>query len=79
MKNESCLCCGYITSKLNCCEYHKNNCALCFWVNDNLQLQHPDSYIKNIVTLREAQKNFSIYGAIYENAIYYVKNTKKYQ
>lgn len=56
---ETCQCCGYrtITTSFDICR-------ICCWEDDPAQTKDPDGpYGANLVSLRQAQKNFAEFGA----------------
>ncbi|UCH35098.1 MAG: hypothetical protein JSV65_01730 [Armatimonadota bacterium] len=57
----TCPCCGYKTlSQPRCWDV----CPICLWEDDNVQSDEPDFYPgANKISLRQAQRNFSEFGA----------------
>lgn len=56
----TCPCCGYKTLDE---EHEYDICPICFWEDDWFQYQNPDSIGANKISLREAQLNYSKFGA----------------
>lgn len=54
----ACPCCGYVTIGGDW-----DNCRVCGWEADRSQQINPDAEGFNWVTLRDAQRNFALYGA----------------
>jgi len=65
----SCACCGYFTiSNI------KETCPVCFWEEDFYQEKNiDDSGGPNLVSLRDAKRNFEKFGAIEEKFIRQVR------
>ena len=69
----TCPCCGFITlagprpGSYDICE-------ICFWEDDPIQFDHPDSGGgANTESLKEAQQNYIQFGACGENMIVHVR------
>jgi hypothetical protein len=61
MEKYTCPCCGYKTLED---EHHYEICPICFWEDDHLQFEDVDySGGANVISLRQAQKNFIEFGA----------------
>jgi methionyl-tRNA synthetase len=66
----TCPCCGYrsITATYDICD-------ICGWEHDPAQQDHPDSDVgANPVSLRDAQRNYALYGAKTRNHLRSVRN-----
>ncbi len=69
---EICPCCGYKTLSE---KGGYDICPICFWEDDNVQFEDPDyEGGANIVSLRQAQKNFIEFGASEKR---FTKNVRK--
>jgi hypothetical protein len=68
-----CPCCGYKTFK------HEPDgsydiCGVCYWEDDPIQLKEPDyEGGANRVSLRQAQKNFQLFGACEGDMVKWVR------
>ena len=61
----TCPCCGYKTLQER---FLFDICDICYWEDDNVQAVNPDvEGGANVVSLRQAQKNFVRFGACEEN------------
>jgi hypothetical protein len=61
--NFPCPACGYLVFEESAGSY--DNCPICFWEDDAVQLQHPALAVgANKVCLIQAQRNFSSLGAV---------------
>ena len=75
MVKHKCPCCGYYTLFSEPGSYE--TCNVCFWEDDPAQAVNPDLYPgSNGVSLKEARKNFKIYGAITEYCKKFVRPPK---
>jgi isopentenyldiphosphate isomerase len=73
-EKHACPCCGYKTFDEQPNGSH-NICPVCFWEDDLFQLNNPDyEGGTNWVSLRQAQKNFAVFGACEKDMI---KNIRK--
>ena len=72
--NYPCACCGYLTfveESLGTFEI----CPVCYWEDDNVQNEYPNyEGGANGISLNQARKNFSKYGAVQEK---FIKDVKK--
>lgn len=69
----SCPCCGYKTLDEEPTDSYEI-CKICFWEDDGVQFRDPDyEGGANIVSLRQAQKNFIKFGACQEDYIELVR------
>ena len=60
---KKCPCCGFYTIDSES-EVITDICDVCFWQYDVVAQQYPDKSIgSNKISLKEAKKNYSIYGA----------------
>ncbi|MCP3762790.1 CPCC family cysteine-rich protein [Domibacillus sp. A3M-37] len=73
----TCPCCGYKTldeeppGTFDICE-------ICYWEDDNVQFDDPDfEGGANVVSLRQAQRNFAKLGACEKDFIKYVRKPNK--
>ncbi len=70
----ACQCCGYMTLD----EEPPGTyfiCPICFWEDDNVQFDDPDyEGGANLISLRQAQKNFVEFGACERRAMKHVRN-----
>ncbi|WP_139892631.1 CPCC family cysteine-rich protein [Bacillus sp. D386] len=58
----TCSCCGYKTLDESPGGY--DICKICYWEDDPVQNEDPDfEGGANVLSLRQAQRNFKIYGA----------------
>ncbi|MBD3109897.1 hydrolase [Bacillus sp. AGMB 02131] len=65
MRKYTCSCCGYKTFEEPPGNYEI--CGVCYWEDDGVQNDDPDfEGGANEVSLRQAQRNYKIYGAIEE-------------
>ncbi len=56
----TCVCCGYKTLA----EWGNYEiCPVCYWEDDPSQIEYPDGYGANPLSLREAQRNYTEFGA----------------
>lgn len=63
MKKYTCPCCGYKTLAEGTRDSYEI-CNVCYWEDDSVQNEDPDfEGGANEVSLRQAQRNFKIYGA----------------
>ena len=68
-----CICCGFITMDNEDPLYY-DICSVCFWENDPIQNENPDySGGANVVSLKQAKKNFALFGAAEERVLKYVR------
>jgi hypothetical protein len=71
-KLRTCPCCGYRTLTSSPGSYEL--CPICFWEDDGIQFADPDySGGANVPSLREAQRNFILFGACDNQAIPHVR------
>ncbi len=75
MKKYTCPCCGYKTLDEEPPGTY-DICEICYWEDDGVQFDDPDyTGGANIPSLRQAQKNFIVFGACEEDCIESVKKT----
>lgn len=75
MKKYTCPCCGYKTLES---EHEYDICPICFWEDDDIQFDDADfSGGANDVSLRQAQKNYSQFGACQKNMLNHVRKPNK--
>jgi len=71
MEKYTCPCCGYKTLGS---ERSFDICHICFWEDDGLQFENIDCIDgANAVSLRQAQRNFEIFGACDEGSKKFVR------
>jgi len=70
MKKYTCPCCGYKTLEN---EHEYDICPICFWEDDPLQYDEIDLSGANHVSLRQAQKNYSKFGACQKDMLKHVR------
>ncbi|WP_411678077.1 CPCC family cysteine-rich protein [Caproicibacter sp.] len=71
MKKYTCPCCGYKTLQN---EHEYDICPICFWEDDDIQFDDVDFVGgANDVSLRQAQKNYSEFGACQKNMLKHVR------
>ncbi len=69
----TCPCCGYRTLGEEPPATY-DICEICFWEDDGIQFSDPDCIGgANIPSLRQAQKNFIVFGACEERCIEFVR------
>lgn len=69
----TCPCCGYRTLHEEPTDTY-DICKICFWEDDGAQFRDPDyEGGANDVSLRQAQKNFFMFGASHEEWLGYVR------
>lgn len=75
----ACPCCGYLTypKPIDDPEMSFGICEVCFWENDNVQLDAPDHEGgANSMSLNQAKTNFLKYGAIDPCKLPFVRSPK---
>lgn len=71
MKKYTCPCCGYKTLQN---EHEYDICPICFWEDDDIQFDDVDfAGGANDISLRQAQKNYSEFGACQKNMLKHVR------
>jgi hypothetical protein len=71
--NFPCPCCGYKTFGQEP-DGSYEICPVCFWEDDPVQLADPDyAGGANSVSLRQAQRNFAVFGACEETMVRHVR------
>jgi len=74
----TCPCCGYKTLSEKP-PGSDDICEICFWHDDYIQVKDPDYWGgANDSTLREAQKNFTEFGAKEKRVIDFVRKPTNY-
>jgi len=75
-KKYPCPCCGYKT--LDSPSGHYQICHICFWEDCPFQNEHvDDDGGPNMVSLRQAQKNFDEFGACERDMLKYTSKPSK--
>ncbi|WP_420540544.1 CPCC family cysteine-rich protein (plasmid) [Paenibacillus polymyxa] len=73
MGKYTCLCCGYKTLDDEPPGTY-DICEICFWEDDGIQFADPDyDGGANIVSLRQGQQNYKVFGACEEKCIEFVR------
>ena len=73
----TCPCCGYKTLDEEPTDTYEI-CKICFWEDDGVQFRDPDyEGGANVVSLRQAQKKYIMFGACQEDCIEFVRNLNK--
>lgn len=73
----TCPCCGYKILDEEPTDTY-DICKICFWEDDGVQFRDPDyEGGANVVSLRQAQKNYIMFGACQENHIEFVRKLTK--
>ena len=76
-KRHLCPCCGYLTLEDTSPGSHLI-CPICFWEDDPLQFEEPDLEDgANVVSLRQAQRNFGKFGCSEERFREHVRSPTK--
>ncbi|MFB8424956.1 CPCC family cysteine-rich protein [Priestia megaterium] len=74
----TCPCCGYNTLE----EEPPGTfdiCEICFWEDDGVQFNDPDyEGGANVISLKEAQRNFAEYGACDKDSVKFVRKRNEF-
>ncbi|MED4285135.1 CPCC family cysteine-rich protein [Priestia megaterium] len=74
----TCPCCGYNTLEEEPPDTF-DICEICFWEDDGVQFDDPDyEGGANVISLKEAQKNFAKYGACDKGSVKFVRKPNKF-
>jgi len=74
----TCPCCGYKTLEEEPPDTF-DICEICFWEDDGVQFKDPDyEGGANVISLKEAQKNFIKYGTCDKESVTSVRKPNKF-